>query len=434
MKINVSGLKNFVSPSEIQQWSSQVAQAHQTLTQRTGEGSNFLGWIDLPEQITEELLADIEAQAQKIKEKAQIYVVIGIGGSYLGARAVIEALQNNFASLQERKAPSIVYAGNSLNEDYLADLLDLLDHKDYCLTVISKSGTTTEPAIAFRILKNHIERKYGKKEARERIIAITDKEKGALKTLANQEGYNTYVVPDDIGGRYSVLTPVGLLPIAVAGFDIKKLVSGANDMRSIVLANKNFANNPAWQYAVYRNILRSQGKQVELMVSYTPSLTYFSEWFKQLYGESEGKDSKGLFPASVCFTTDLHSMGQFIQEGTKLLFETTIHVAQSHNSVTIPFDEKDTDGLNYLLSNTLTDINQKAEEGTFMAHIDGGVPQIKIEINSINEISLGQMIYFFEFACGLSAYMLGVNPFNQPGVEKYKRNMFLLLGKPGVKK
>lgn len=430
MKIDNSGLEKFISKEEIKKIEPIIAQSHKTLVERTGKGNEFLGWIDLPNEIKEEDISDILFEAEKIRKKADIYVVIGIGGSYLGARAVIEALQHNFNSLQtDRNNPYIVYAGNTLNEDYIADLLDVLDKRDYCLTVISKSGTTTEPALAFRILKAHLENKYGKQEAKERIIAITDKEKGALKTLSNEEGYKTYIVPDNVGGRYSVLTPVGLLPIAVAGFDIKSLVEGAKSMRNTLLNNTCLELNPAWQYAAYRNILYNKGKSIELMVNYSPNLIYFSEWWKQLYGESEGKEGKGLFPASVSNTTDLHSMGQYIQEGKRLMFETTLDVESSNKKVEISYDNENRDGLNYLLSKSLTEINHKAEQGTFMAHIDGDVPQIKISIERLDEENLGALIYFYEFACGLSGYTLDVNPFDQPGVEAYKKNMFALLGK-----
>lgn len=430
MKIDNLGLEKFISKDEINKMEPIIAQSHKTLVEKTGKGNEFLGWINLPNEIKEEDISDILFEAEKIRKKTDIYVVIGIGGSYLGARAVIEALQHNFNSLQtERKNPFIVYAGNTLSEDYIADLIEVLDKRDYCLTVISKSGTTTEPALAFRILKAHLENKYGKQEAKERIIAITDKEKGALKTLSNEEGYKTYVVPDNIGGRYSVLTPVGLLPIAVAGFDIKSLVQGAKQMRNSLLNNTSLDLNPAWQYSAYRNILYNKGKSIELMVNYSPNLIYFSEWWKQLYGESEGKEGKGLFPASVSNTTDLHSMGQYIQEGKRLMFETTLHVESSNKKVEIPYDNENRDGLNYLLSKSLTEINHKAEQGTFMAHIDGDVPQIKISIEKLDEENLGELIYFYEFACGLSGYTLDVNPFDQPGVEAYKKNMFALLGK-----
>lgn len=406
-----------------------VEKAHKSLIEKTGIGNEFLGWLDSPIKVSKALMLDIEAEAKKIRDKAEVYVVVGIGGSYLGARAVIEALKNSFDYLSDDASPHIVYAGQTLSEDYMADLLELLDKKDYCLTVVSKSGTTLEPALAFRILKAHMEKKYGKEDARERIIAITDKEKGALKNLAVEEGYKTYIVPNDIGGRYSLLTPVGLLPIAVAGFDIKALVEGARLMRHQLITNTDFDNNPAWQYAIYRNLLYNRGKSIEIMVNYLPSLKYFSEWFKQLFGESEGKDSKGLFPVSVSNTTDLHSMGQYIQDGERLMFETTIRVESSNKKVKIPFDTNNCDGLNFLSDLSLTEINNKAQEGTSMAHIEGKVPQIIISLDKLDEEHLGKLIFFFEFSCGLSGYLLGVNPFDQPGVEAYKKNMFKLLGK-----
>lgn len=432
IKLNIDdkGVLPFIEEKDINDLLPLVEKAHDDLVNYTGMGKEFLGWVDLPNEQEDAFLDDITAQANKIKEKAEVYVVIGIGGSYLGARAVIESLQHNFNSLRkDRENPFIIYAGQTLSEDYISDLLEILDKKDYCLSVISKSGTTTEPAIAFRILKAHLENKYGKEEARERIIAITDKERGALKTLAIEEGYKTFIVPDNIGGRYSVLTPVGLLPIAVAGFDIKKLIEGAKAMRKHLLENKDIQTNPAWKYAMLRNALLRKGKTVEIMVNYLPSLVYFSEWWKQLYGESEGKDGKGLFTASVSNTTDLHSMGQYIQEGMRNIFETVLHVQNSSKKVEIPFDKENKDGLNYLLNKSLTEINHKAEEGTIMAHIEGNVPNIHISIEKLDEYSLGELIYFYEFACGISGYVLGVNPFDQPGVEFYKRNMFKLLGK-----
>lgn len=407
-----------------------VEKAHKSLIEKTGIGNEFLGWLDSPIKVSKALMLDIEAEAKKIRDKAEVYVVVGIGGSYLGSRAVIEALKNSFDALSDnRNFPQIIYAGQTLSEDYMADLLGLLDEKDYCLTVISKSGTTLEPALAFRILKSHLEKKYGKEEARKRIIAITDKEKGALKKLSIEEGYKTYIVPNDVGGRYSLLTPVGLLPIAVAGFDIDALVEGARLIRHQLITNTIFENNPAWQYATYRNVLYNKGKKIELLVNYLPSLQYFSEWWKQLFGESEGKDSKGLFPASVSNTTDLHSMGQYIQDGERLVFETIIHVENSNKKVKIPYDKNNYDGLNFISDLTLTNINHKAQEGTSMAHIEGKVPQIRISIDKLDELNLGKLVFFFEFSCGLSGHLLGVNPFDQPGVEAYKKNMFKLLGK-----
>ena len=432
IKLNIDdkGVLPFIEEKDINDLLPLVEKAHDDLVNYSGKGNEFLGWIDLPNEQEDAFLEDITAQANKIKVKAEVYVVIGIGGSYLGARAVIESLQHNFNNLKsDRTYPFIIYAGQTLSEDYISDLLEILDKKDYCLSVISKSGTTTEPAIAFRILKAHLENKYGKEEARDRIIAITDKERGALKTLAIEEGYKTFVVPDNVGGRYSVLTPVGLLPIAVAGLDIKKLIEGAKAMRKYILENKDIQTNPAWKYALLRNALLRKGKTLEIMVNYLPSLVYFSEWWKQLYGESEGKEGKGLFTASVSNTTDLHSMGQYIQEGMRNIFETVLHVENSSKKVEIPFDMEDKDGLNYLLNKSLTEINHKAEEGTIMAHIEGNVPNIHISIERLDEYSLGELIYFYEFACGISGYVLRVNPFDQPGVEFYKRNMFKLLGK-----
>ncbi|MDR1725019.1 MAG: glucose-6-phosphate isomerase [Bacteroidales bacterium] len=407
--------------------SSLLPYVHNLLVNKKGKGNNFLGWIDLPLHI-QKLLKDINETATYIQKKCEILVVIGIGGSYLGTKAVIESLSHHFNSLQNyRKYPLILFAGQTMSEDYISDLLEILNEKEYALAVISKSGTTTEPAIAFRILKNHIESKYGKAEAKNRIVTITDKEKGALKTLSVQEGYKTYVVPDDVGGRYSVLTSVGLLPIAVAGIDIVKLVNGACLMRNDVLQENE--NNIAWKYAAIRNALLQNGKSIELMVNYSPSLNSFSEWWKQLYGESEGKNGKGLFPAAVSNTTDLHSLGQYIQDGARLMFETTLHVEMSKSNISIPYDKENTDDLNYLCEKTLTYINHQAEKGTQVAHLSGDVPQITISIEKLDEENIGKLIYFFEFACGLSGYLLGINPFDQPGVEAYKKNMFRLLGK-----
>ena len=359
-------------------------------------------------------------------------MVVGIGGSYLGARAVIEALQHSFAPYVKGKYPHILYAGNNINEDYLHDLLDVLDTRDYSVVVISKSGTTTEPALAFRILKQHCEKKYGVKAAKERIVAITDKARGALKTLADKEGYPTFVIPDDVGGRYSVLTPVGLLPIALAGFDILQLLQGARDMQKFVAENPKYEQNPVLQYATIRNILYQKGLKVELLASFEPQLFYFIEWFKQLVGESEGKEHKGIFPAGAIFSTDLHSLGQYIQEGTRQMFETVLAIDAVHHRVNIPEDAENLDNLNYLQHRTIHEINQIARKGTCLAHVDGQVPNLCITVPEINEYHLGELIYFFEMSCAVSGYMLGVNPFDQPGVEAYKKNMFRLLGKPGV--
>jgi glucose-6-phosphate isomerase len=406
---------------------SLLPSVHNELTGKTGKGNDFLGWIDLPIQLSD-LVKDINKTAEEIAKRCEILVVVGVGGSYLGSRAIIEALSHNFNDLRtRRKSPLVLYAGQTMNEDYISDLLDILSERDYCICVISKSGTTIEPALSFRILKAHIEAKYGNKQAKRRIIAITDGKRGSLKALADSEGYKTYSIPDDVGGRFSVLTPVGLLPIAVAGFDIEALVDGARLMREKVFKPRN--DNPAWQYAAIRNSLYLNGMSIELMVNYSPSLVSFSEWWKQLYGESEGKEGKGLFPASVSNTTDLHSLGQYIQDGKKLIFETTLHIENSKSHTAIPFHSDDSDKLNYLCDKTLTCINHKAEEGTQEAHLEGQVSQIIISIERLDEQNLGQLVYFFEFACGLSGYLLGVNPFDQPGVEAYKRNMSFLLGK-----
>ena len=432
LKLNINNLEKFVKQDEIDAILPEVIAAQDTLNNANGKGNDFLGWITLPEEIDEDMIARIKRDAAEIATKAQIYVVIGIGGSYLGARAVIEALQTDLEVLDKsRKNPYIIYAGHTLSEDYYSQLINILNNYDYALTVISKSGTTTEPAVAFRILKNHIEKKYGKEEAKTRIIAITDQRKGALHDIAVKEGYKMYVIPDNVGGRYSVLTPVGLLPIAVAGYDIEQLVKGACTMKEICTQYSSAVDNPALLYATVRNILYRKGKKVEMMVTYEPSLKYIAEWWKQLYGESEGKEGKGILPHSVTFTTDLHSMGQYIQDGERTMFETVLDVKHSNTNVNIPYDEEDTDGLNYLQQRTLTEINHAAMEGTTLAHVSGGVPVMKIEIPKIDETILGELIYMMEYACGVSGYILNVNPFDQPGVEAYKRNMFHILGKKG---
>ena len=407
MKITFNDALFAVSMDELRGHAALGEAAFQTAVQKNGRGNDFLGWIDLPTEISDDDMKSVEACASAMAAQSDVMVVIGIGGSYL------------------------LYAGNSMSEDYLHDLLDVLDKKDYSLVVISKSGTTTEPALAFRILKQHCEQKYGLDNARKRIVAVTDRARGALKTLATEEGYPTFVIPDDVGGRYSVLTPVGLLPIAAAGFSVRKLVEGAKSMRSQLLAAKSFDDNPAIQYALMRYMLYNQGLKLELMTSFEPKLFYFIEWFKQLFGESEGKEHKGIFPAGAIFSTDLHSLGQYIQEGTRQLFETVLTVENAHYKVAIPADEKNTDGLNYLQHRSINEINHIAQQGTCMAHVDGGVPNIQVVIPEINEFYLGELIYFFEMSCAISGYMLEVNPFDQPGVEAYKRNMFKLLGKPG---
>ena len=430
MKIDLSHVLPFLDKNQKTNLESNVSKVYETIFNKTGAGNDFLGWVNLPSEIDEGLLADIEKTAADLRKKSDIFVVIGIGGSYLGARAVIEALQNHFAPLTGEK-PLIVYAGHNMSEDYLHDLMAVLDKKDYSLAVISKSGTTTEPAIAFRILKQHIINKYGEQEAASRIIAITDKARGALKQLANVKGYKTYIVPDDVGGRFSVLTPVGLLPIAMAGIDIRQLIKGAIEIEKLCKSNPTLNGNFVSEYAVVRHILYGMGKTNEIMVNYEPRLVYFSEWWKQLYGESHGKNGKGIFPASVTFSTDLHSMGQYIQDGIRNLFETVISVENSDHELRIPMEGEDLDQLNYIAGKRISEVNHKAELGTMLAHEDGGVPVMRIVIPEISAYVLGQLIYFFEMGCALSGYMLEVNPFDQPGVEAYKKNMFALLGKKG---
>ncbi len=430
LKIDVSKTFDFISKEKVEGYKPQVAEHLKALYEKSGRGNDFLGWVDLPSSIEESQLKDIEATAASLKEKADIVVVIGIGGSYLGARAVIDALSNSFDHLlTDRKNPVVVYAGQNIGEDYTAELLDLLKDKSFAVVVISKSGTTTEPAIAFRLLKEMLESKYSKEEAKDRIVAITDEKKGALRILADQEGVKTYVIPDNVGGRYSVLTPVGLLPIAIAGIDIKELVKGALDMEKIVADEKE--NSAAAIYAATRNELYANGKGTEILVNYQPKLHYFAEWWKQLYGESEGKENKGIFPAACDFSTDLHSMGQWIQEGVRSIFETVVTITKPNKNVAIPKDSANLDGLNYLAGKGIDEVNKMAELGTLLAHVDGGVPNIKVEIPELSAYYLGQLIYFFEVACGMSGYILGVNPFDQPGVEAYKKNMFALLEKPG---
>ncbi len=435
LKLDISKAISFLPTGSLKSFEKKVEKQHPILLSGNGKGNDFLGWVRLPSGSTPELVQQIREDADRMANSSQLLIVIGIGGSYLGARAIIEALNHPFNQLlPNRKKPIILYAGENLGEDYHVGLMDILDNYDYSIAVISKSGTTTEPAVAFRILKAHIEKKYGRRQAARRIIAITDASRGALKVLANEEGYSTYVIPDDVGGRYSVLTPVGLIPIAAAGFDIEKLMHGAREMEEFCIENSSAKNNPAILYSAIRNALYNQGKVVELLVNYQPNLYYFTEWWKQLYGESEGKENKGIFPAGAGFTTDLHSLGQFIQDGSRMLFETTLSVENPKNELRVPSDDKDLDGLNFLAGKRISEINRMAELGTLLAHIDGGVPNINISISSVNEENLGQLIYFFEFACSLSGYTLGVNPFDQPGVEAYKKNMFALLNKPGFEK
>ncbi len=432
LKIDITKVYGFIPESSIFASESNVKEQLKKLYNKSGEGNDFVGWLDLPSKFPAELITDIENTAEKLRKNIDILVVVGIGGSYLGAKAIVDALSNNFVWMQQQKGnPQIVFAGQNIGEDYITELLEVLDHKNYGIAVISKSGTTTEPALAFRILKTHLEKKVGKETARERIIAITDESKGALRKMADLEGYKTFIISDDIGGRFSVLTPVGLLPIAVAGFNIREFIAGAVAMEKSTSPEIPFLKNPAAIYAATRDALYRKGKKVEILANFNNKLTYFSEWWKQLYGESEGKDGKGIFPASVNFTADLHSMGQYIQDGERHIFETVISVENPDSKLTIPADKDDFDQLNYIAGKNIDSVNKMAELGTMLAHVDGGVPNIRIVIDKISENSLGQMVYFFEIACGISGYMLGVNPFNQPGVEAYKKNMFALLEKPG---
>lgn len=430
LNLNLKNTGAFISHEEIFALAQQSIRHLDSLNAGTGAGSDFLGWLSLPDDILPQL-DRIEKIAKHLRAVSDTTVVIGIGGSYLGARASIEALSHSFAPLLKSKHHSILYAGQNVCEDYLADLTEVLDSRNYSIVVISKSGTTTEPAIAFRILKDHLERKVGKVVAADRIIAVTDRTKGALRSLAEINGYETFVIPDNVGGRYSFLTPVGLLPVAVSGLDIKEIVKGAKAMQAITRTNRNVTSNPALLYAAARNLLLQSGRPIEILVSYTPKLHYLAEWWKQLFGESEGKEGKGIFPASVDFTTDLHSLGQYIQEGQRIIFETVLSVKSSEKRLTIPKESEDSDQLNYLAGKRLSDVNRSAETGTVLAHNDGGVPVITLEIPELNAYYFGQIIYFFEIACAVSGYILDVNPFDQPGVEAYKNNMFALLNKPG---
>ena len=432
-KLNIDLKNTGITDKTILEYKSKVAKIHKDLHARADDEKDFVGWLDLPTNYDKKEFARIKKAAKKIKKESDVLVVIGIGGSYLGARAVIEALTNTFYNLlpeKQRKFPQILYAGNNLSANYLTDLINYLGDKDFSVNVISKSGTTTEPGVAFRIFREILENKYGIEEARSRIYVTTDKERGALKTLSDSEGYERFVIPDNVGGRYSVLTAVGLLPIATAGIDIEKLMEGAR------IAEERYNDpelkyNDCYKYAVVRNVLYKLNKNTEILANYEPKLHYFTEWWKQLFGESEGKDNLGIFPAGVDFTTDLHSMGQYIQEGRRNLFETVLSVKNVDANITINIDEDNLDGLNYLVGKDLDFVNKKAMEGTIKAHVDGDVPNIKIEIDELNEESMGELIYFFEKACAVSGMLLGVNPFNQPGVEKYKTNMFKLLEKPG---
>lgn len=431
-----SATKGFISDSEIKMMERIAENAKEELIKKAGPGNEFLGWIDLPVEYDKEEFARIQAAAKKIQNDSAVLLVIGIGGSYLGARAAIEFLRHSFynsVSKAIRKTPEIYYVGNNISSTYMKHLIEVIGDRDFSINMISKSGTTTEPAIAFRVFKKILIEKYGKEEAAKRIYATTDKAKGALKNVATEEGYESFIVPDEVGGRYSVLTAVGLLPIAVSGADIAKLMEGAAAMREYCL-NNSYENNYAVLYAAIRNILLRKGKTIEVLANYEPSLHFVSEWWKQLYGESEGKDQKGIFPASVDLTTDLHSMGQFIQDGQRTLFETVMNLEKSSCEILIEEEEIDLDGLNYLAGQSVDFINKSAMKGTRLAHTDGGVPNLIINIPEQNEFYLGQLFYFFEFACGVSGYILGVNPFDQPGVESYKKNMFALLGKPGYEK
>ena len=430
LKLYDNYLKDFITDDEISAMQPEVTKAHELLHSGTGAGNDFIGWLDLPVNYDKDEFARIKAAAEKIKKTADVLIVIGIGGSYLGARAAIEFVKSQNYNLLCKDTPQIVFSGNSISPTALNEVMSLVDGKDFAVNVISKSGTTTEPAISFRVFREMLIKKYGKEGAAGRIFVTTDKERGTLKALADKEGYETFVVPDDVGGRYSVLTAVGLLPIAVAGIDIDRLMKGAQDAR-LAYSEPDINKNDCYKYAAIRNVLSRKGKTVEMMVSYEPSYAMMNEWFKQLYGESEGKDGKGIFPASAIFSTDLHSLGQYIQDGQRIMFETVVLFEKPNQEYIIGIDEANTDGLNFIAGKGMSFVNRKAFEGTVLAHNDGGVPNIVLEAESMNEYDLGYMIYFFEKACAISGYVLGVNPFNQPGVESYKRNMFALLGKPG---
>ena len=432
ISLDVTKAESFLSADSVSHFKPYVENAQKALEDGTSPGNDFLGWLHLPSSITPDFLDEIQAVADTLRKKCEVVVVAGIGGSYLGAKAVIEALSNSFAWLvQDGKNPIILFAGNNIGEDYLSEMTEYLKGKKFGVINISKSGTTTETALTFRLLKKQCEAQMGKDEAREVIVAVTDAKRGAARTCADKEGYKSFIIPDNVGGRFSVLTPVGLLPIACAGFDIKALVQGAADMEKACGCNVPFEQNIAAQYACVRNALLTAGKNIEIMVNYQPKLHFFSEWWKQLYGESEGKDGKGIFPASCDFTTDLHSMGQWIQDGQRIIFETVISVEKPNHELLFPSDEENLDGLNFLAGKRVDEVNKMAELGTRLAHVDGGVPNIRISVPELNAYYVGQLIYFFEIACGISGNVLGVNPFNQPGVEAYKKNMFALLDKPG---
>ena len=432
IKLNTEKALDFIGGNALNAYADKVKACMETLEKGTGLGNDFLGWLHLPSSITAEHLADLKATAQTLRENCEVVVVAGIGGSYLGARAVIEAMSNSFLWLQEKKEgqPTIIFAGHNIGEDYLYELTSYLKDKKFGVINISKSGTTTETALAFRLLKKQCEEQRGKGMARKVIVAVTDAKKGAARVTADKEGYKSFIIPDNVGGRFSVLTPVGLLPIATAGLDIDQLVAGARKMEE-VCANENMLENPAALYAATRNELYKNGKKIEILVNFQPKLHYFMEWWKQLYGESEGKDGKGIYPSSVDFTTDLHSMGQWIQEGERTIFETVVSVETPEHELRVPADEENLDGLNFLAGKRVDEVNKMAELGTQLAHVDGGVPNMHVSFPKLNEYYLGQLIYFFEKACGISGYLLEINPFNQPGVEAYKKNMFALLNKPG---
>ena len=435
IKLCIEKTLDFISKEKLASYESNVKACMETLEKGTGLGNDFLGWLHLPSSITQEHLNDLKATAQVLRENCEVVIVAGIGGSYLGARAVIEAMSNSFLWLQEKKAgqPTILFAGHNIGEDYLYELTEFLKDKKFGVINISKSGTTTETALAFRLLKKQCEEQRGKEMARKVIVAVTDAKKGAARVTADKEGYKSFIIPDNVGGRFSVLTPVGLLPIAVAGIDIDQLVAGARKMEE-VCAVESLTENPAALYAATRNELYRNGKKIEILVNFQPKLHYFMEWWKQLYGESEGKDGKGIYPSSVDFSTDLHSMGQWIQEGERTIFETVVSVETPNHELHVPSDEENLDGLNFLAGKRVDEVNKMAELGTQLAHVDGGVPTLRISVPALNEYYLGQLIYFFEKACGISGYLLEVNPFNQPGVEAYKKNMFALLNKPGYEK
>ena len=432
ISLDITKAAQFLNAGAVEAFEPKVKAAQEALENGTCPGNDFLGWLHLPSSITQEFLDEVQSVADTLREKCEVVVVAGIGGSYLGARAVIEALGNSFAWLVgDKKNPTILFAGNNIGEDYLSELTEYLADKKFGVINISKSGTTTETALTFRLLKKQCEEQMGKEEARNVIVAVTDAKRGAARTCADKEGYKSFIIPDNVGGRFSVLTPVGLLPIACAGFNIRQLVAGAQSMEKECGKDVPFAENIAAQYAAVRNGLYNNGKKIEIMVNYQPKLHYISEWWKQLYGESEGKDNKGIFPASCDFTTDLHSMGQWIQEGERTIFETVISVETPNRKMLLPHDEENLDGLNFLAGKRVDDVNKMAELGTRLAHVDGGVPNIRISVPELNEYYIGQLLYFFEIACGISGNVLGVNPFNQPGVEAYKKNMFALLEKPG---